>query len=313
MNHPGEIAGARAHRGADRRAGQQRAARASGVHGQRRGGGARERHGARRAGARRRRGVPGRRRARAAVARACRPRAASRRSPFKALPTSAPTRLWRAAHWVARSSHARRRLPACVLRAAGRHNVHNALAAVACTLAAGAPLDAIRSGLEAFEPVKGRSRVIALARGMTLVDDSYNANPDSVRAAIDLLASLPGPRWLVLGDMGEVGDRGPEFHAEVGAYAQHRVSSDVGGGAALHACRGGVRHGAALCRCRVARRCARCGAIVRPACGQRLALHEDGTRRRGAARRRRPMLLSLTQWLATQDAETSASCACSST
>ena len=55
---------------------------------------------------------------------------------------------------------------------------------------------------------------------MTLIDDSYNANPDSVRAAIDVLASLPAPRWLVLGDMGEVGDQGPAFHAEAGAYAK---------------------------------------------------------------------------------------------
>jgi UDP-N-acetylmuramoyl-tripeptide--D-alanyl-D-alanine ligase len=55
-----------------------------------------------------------------------------------------------------------------------------------------------------------------------LVDDTYNANPDSVRAAIDVLAALPGPRWLVLGDMGEVGDQGPAFHAEVGAYARER-------------------------------------------------------------------------------------------
>jgi len=54
------------------------------------------------------------------------------------------------------------------------------------------------------------------------VDDSYNANPDSVRAAIDMLAGLPGPHWLVLGDMGEVGDQGPAFHAEVGAYARER-------------------------------------------------------------------------------------------
>jgi len=56
----------------------------------------------------------------------------------------------------------------------------------------------------------------------TLVDDSYNANPDSVRAAIDMLAALPPPRWLVLGDMGEVGSQGPAFHREVGAYAASR-------------------------------------------------------------------------------------------
>jgi UDP-N-acetylmuramoyl-tripeptide--D-alanyl-D-alanine ligase len=111
------------------------------------------------------------------------------------------------------------------LRAPGRHNVKNALAATACALAAGAPLSAVVRGLESFEPVKGRSRAERLALGgrtVTLVDDSYNANPDSVRAAIELLAALPGPRWLVLGDMGEVGDRGPQFHAEVGAYARER-------------------------------------------------------------------------------------------
>jgi UDP-N-acetylmuramoyl-tripeptide--D-alanyl-D-alanine ligase len=73
--------------------------------------------------------------------------------------------------------------------------------------------------------VQGRSQTRVLARGagnVTLIDDSYNANPDSVRAAIDVLAALPGPRWLVLGDMGEVGARGAEFHAEVGGYAQQR-------------------------------------------------------------------------------------------
>lgn len=108
---------------------------------------------------------------------------------------------------------------------AGRHNVKNALAATAAALAAGVPLAAIAQGLEAFAPVKGRSRAVLLqvaGRPLTLVDDSYNANPDSVRAAIDVLAELPGPRLLVLGDMGEVGDRGPEFHAEIGQYAASR-------------------------------------------------------------------------------------------
>ncbi|MGY4830631.1 UDP-N-acetylmuramoyl-tripeptide--D-alanyl-D-alanine ligase [Sphaerotilaceae bacterium SBD11-9] len=109
------------------------------------------------------------------------------------------------------------------LRIAGWHNVKNALAVTACALAAGCPLEAIVRGLEAFEPVKGRSQ---LKKGwvqgvpVTLVDDTYNANPDSARAAIEVLASLPGPRWLVLGDMGEVGDQGPAFHREVGAYAR---------------------------------------------------------------------------------------------
>jgi UDP-N-acetylmuramoyl-tripeptide--D-alanyl-D-alanine ligase len=103
------------------------------------------------------------------------------------------------------------------LHIAGVHNVKNSLAAVACALAAGVPLAAISAGLEAFEPVKGRSRALLVRHGgraITLVDDSYNANPDSVRAAIEVLAVLPGPRLLVLGDMGEVGDHGPQFHAE---------------------------------------------------------------------------------------------------
>jgi UDP-N-acetylmuramoyl-tripeptide--D-alanyl-D-alanine ligase len=115
------------------------------------------------------------------------------------------------------------------LHAAGMHNVKNALAATACALAAGCPLDAITRGLEAFAPVKGRSQLKAFVhdgRTVTLVDDTYNANPDSVRAAIDVLAAMPGPRWLLLGDMGEVGENGPEFHREVGAYAQaHGIES----------------------------------------------------------------------------------------
>ncbi|MDP1742896.1 UDP-N-acetylmuramoyl-tripeptide--D-alanyl-D-alanine ligase [Polaromonas sp.] len=111
------------------------------------------------------------------------------------------------------------------LQLAGRHNVKNALAAAACALAAGVPLSAIASGLSDFSPVKGRSRALQLlssGRKITLIDDSYNANPDSVRAAIDVLAEMPGPRLLVLGDMGEVGDQGPAFHTEMGLYARER-------------------------------------------------------------------------------------------
>jgi len=128
---------------------------------------------------------------------------------------------WQGRHWALELRTPAGEAPV-VLRAPGEHNVKNALAATTCALAAGVPLAAIRAGLQAFEPVQGRSRIVALGADATLVDDSYNANPDSVRAAIDLLATLPGPRWLVLGDMGEVGDRGPEFHAEVGAYARAR-------------------------------------------------------------------------------------------
>ena len=110
----------------------------------------------------------------------------------------------------------------CRLHVAGRHNVKNALAATACALAAGVPIDCIAAGLTAFEPVKGRSRATQVhidGLSITLIDDTYNANPDSMRAAIDVLAALPGPRLLVMGDMGEVGDQGPQFHEEAGRSA----------------------------------------------------------------------------------------------
>ena len=95
------------------------------------------------------------------------------------------------------------------LQAAGEHNVRNALAAIACTYAAGVPAEAIKRGLDAFAPVSGRLQKKAAANGAVVIDDSYNANPDSVRAAIDVLAKAAAPRVLVLGDMGEVGDAGP--------------------------------------------------------------------------------------------------------
>jgi murE/murF fusion protein len=104
----------------------------------------------------------------------------------------------------------------------GLHNVRNALAAAACAHAVGAPLTAIVEGLEGFQAVSGRMQTHRLENQRVLIDDSYNANPDSVRAAIDVLATLPAPRALVLGDMGEVGDNGPAMHREVGAYARER-------------------------------------------------------------------------------------------
>jgi UDP-N-acetylmuramoyl-tripeptide--D-alanyl-D-alanine ligase len=111
------------------------------------------------------------------------------------------------------------------LHIVGKHTVKNALAAAACALCAGVPASAVSQGLAHFVPVKGRSRAIAIqldGNDITLIDDTYNANPDSVRAAIDVLAELPGPRLLVLGDMGEVGHHGAAFHAEAGRYAQQR-------------------------------------------------------------------------------------------
>jgi UDP-N-acetylmuramoyl-tripeptide--D-alanyl-D-alanine ligase len=102
----------------------------------------------------------------------------------------------------------------------GIHNVRNALAAAACAHAVGIKTSTIAEGLTAFRPYTGRLQVKRAASGATVIDDSYNANPDSVRAAIDVLVSSPAPTALVLGDMGEVGERGVEFHREVGEYAR---------------------------------------------------------------------------------------------
>ena len=113
------------------------------------------------------------------------------------------------------------------LAAAGEHNVRNALAAVACAFAAGIDQDAIVRGLEAFAPVGGRLQSKQALCGATVIDDTYNANPDSVRAAIDVLVSCPAPTVLVLGDMGEVGAKGPEFHREIGAYARSRGVTEL--------------------------------------------------------------------------------------
>ena len=106
------------------------------------------------------------------------------------------------------------------LQAAGEHNVRNALAATAAALALGVDTKIIAQGLAAFSPVKGRLQAIAGLHGATLIDDSYNANPGSVRAAIDALAAYPGTTALVLGDMGELGQDAPRLHREIGAYAK---------------------------------------------------------------------------------------------
>jgi UDP-N-acetylmuramoyl-tripeptide--D-alanyl-D-alanine ligase len=122
------------------------------------------------------------------------------------------------------SSAIRLRTPAgeaeATLAIPGIHNVRNALAAAACAHAVGITASTIAQGLTAFRPYLGRLQVTQAASGATLIDDSYNANPDSVRAAIDVLASCPAPTTLVLGDMGEVGERSSEFHREVGEYAR---------------------------------------------------------------------------------------------
>jgi UDP-N-acetylmuramoyl-tripeptide--D-alanyl-D-alanine ligase len=101
----------------------------------------------------------------------------------------------------------------------GNHNACNAVAASAVAIAAGISPAMIQAGLESFQPVNGRMQKHCLTDDLTVIDDSYNANPDSVRAAIDVLSNIKTAAWLVLGDMGEVGNQGPEFHREVGHYA----------------------------------------------------------------------------------------------
>jgi UDP-N-acetylmuramoyl-tripeptide--D-alanyl-D-alanine ligase len=107
------------------------------------------------------------------------------------------------------------------LHVVGEHNRRNAIAAAAAAFAIGIPLETIAEGLEDFEGVAGRLRTYHGFKEATIIDDTYNANPDSVRAAIDVLAKRPGMRYLVLGDMGELGVGAKAMHAEIGDYAKH--------------------------------------------------------------------------------------------
>lgn len=107
-----------------------------------------------------------------------------------------------------------------LLPLAGRHNVHNALAAAAAALESGAGIADVVCGLADARNVAGRLRTVTLASGVTVYDDSYNANPDSVAAAIDALRSIAGETVLVLGDMGELGADAQELHAAIGRHAR---------------------------------------------------------------------------------------------
>jgi UDP-N-acetylmuramoyl-tripeptide--D-alanyl-D-alanine ligase len=97
----------------------------------------------------------------------------------------------------------------------GRHNVANAAAASAAALAVGATPEAIITGLESMQPVPGRLEVKATAGDVCVIDDTYNANPASLEAGLEVLAGFSGRHWLVLGDMAELGDDAPTYHSEV--------------------------------------------------------------------------------------------------
>jgi len=106
------------------------------------------------------------------------------------------------------------------LRMGGRHNVANALAAAAAAMSAGASLQDVAKGLGAARAVPGRLQFKKTTQGAWLIDDSYNANPSSVRAGIEVLAGLDGRKWLVLGDMAELGDYAHAAHTEIGVFAR---------------------------------------------------------------------------------------------
>jgi UDP-N-acetylmuramoyl-tripeptide--D-alanyl-D-alanine ligase len=113
-------------------------------------------------------------------------------------------------------------LGSCAVRlnTGGRHNLRNAVAAAAAATAAGADLDHVVEGLAAAQPVAGRLVPCRTKQGARLIDDSYNANPSSMTAGIDVLTELPGEAWLVMGDMGELGDSARASHVQIGAYAR---------------------------------------------------------------------------------------------
>jgi UDP-N-acetylmuramoyl-tripeptide--D-alanyl-D-alanine ligase len=108
------------------------------------------------------------------------------------------------------------------LQVLGKHNIANAVAAAACAFALGLNIEFIRKGLERFQSSPGRMRIVHGHNNCTLIDDTYNANPGSVKAAIDVLAEMPGKTILVLGDMAELGDEADAQHQLIGRYAAEK-------------------------------------------------------------------------------------------
>jgi UDP-N-acetylmuramoyl-tripeptide--D-alanyl-D-alanine ligase len=106
------------------------------------------------------------------------------------------------------------------LALAGRHNVANALAAAASCLALGVDFVQIAEGLSRMKPVPGRLQIGQADAGAMLINDSYNANPSSFKAALDVLLAMPGEPWVALGAFGELGETSAELHAELGALAK---------------------------------------------------------------------------------------------
>lgn len=106
------------------------------------------------------------------------------------------------------------------LSVAGLHNIKNAVAAIAMASQSGIAPTFITRALAKFANIKGRLQLKSGLLGAKVIDDTYNANPDSMKAALDVLAQFAAPRIFVMGDLGELGDTAPQLHAEVGAYAQ---------------------------------------------------------------------------------------------
>lgn len=108
----------------------------------------------------------------------------------------------------------------CVIKLLGKHNVMNALAATAVAVGAGVDLDLIKSGLESLQPVPGRMQIKAGINGSRIINDTYNANPYSLRAGLEVLAACEGDKYLVLGDMGELGENVDQLHQQAGLDAR---------------------------------------------------------------------------------------------